>query len=81
MLEIKEFGNSVIIDRNCKEKSPWFEHFILGKHRGWTGRRYRRGKNRCHYCGAPLTAPDNPNYFIDKLRAEYARLLQHTFSE
>lgn len=25
-----------------------------GKHQGFKGRRYRRGKNRCHWCGARL---------------------------
>ena len=31
---------------------------VLGRHGDFAGRKYRRGKNRCYYCGAPLTAKD-----------------------
>ena len=31
-------------------------HVLKGTHGAFKGRRYRRGKNRCVVCGAPLTA-------------------------
>ena len=27
-----------------------------GKHGAYKGQKYRRGKNRCHFCGAPNNA-------------------------
>jgi len=38
--------------------SEGYKHNIDGKHGAFTGRPYRRGKNRCKFCGAPLTAGD-----------------------
>ena len=34
-----------------------WQHTFKGKHGGYTGRRYRRGKNRCLWCGATNDAP------------------------
>ena len=57
-------------------------HFV-GRHRGWHGRPYRRGKNRCAYCGAPIDAPDDPGWMAKalSLSAEYATLqtFKHSF--
>lgn len=36
-----------------------YAHDYLGRHAAFTGRRYRRGKNRC-WCGAPMDAPNGP---------------------
>lgn len=35
-----------------------YQHAVNGKHGGFSGHRYRRGKQRCAYCGAPSNAPD-----------------------
>ena len=35
-------------------------HAVQGTHGVFTGRRYRRGRNRCAVCGAPVTALSDP---------------------
>lgn len=62
ILKHKEYNIGIKIDRKIAEKDDFFMHYFMGKHQGWSGRPYRRGVNRCHYCGAPSDAPDNPNW-------------------
>lgn len=43
----------------AKDMTDHFDHAFLGRHGGaFSGRRYRRGKNRCGICGKPLSTPD-----------------------
>ena len=58
--EYKQYSLSFKIDPDIP-MSEMDQHWF-GKHRGWHGRPYRRGKNRCLYCGAPLTAPNDPDW-------------------
>ena len=44
-----------------------YSHGMEGKHGGFTGRRYRRGKNRCSTCGATNDAPSRADSFINDL--------------
>jgi len=37
-----------------------YAHAYLGRHKLSKAKPYRRGKNRCLYCGAPLSADDGP---------------------
>ena len=55
-LEPKSFTIGFIVDRSLAETDETFQHLLMGKHRGFTGRPYRRGKTRCAWCGAPLAA-------------------------
>ena len=54
--EHKEYALGFVVDASVKD-SPWWQHVHDGKHSGHTGRRYRRGKNRCLWCGALNDAP------------------------
>lgn len=79
MLEIKKYDLGIQFNRGILTADEGFAHFIEGKHRGWSGRRYRRGKNRCHYCGAPLNAPDDPNWLKDRIAAAQDKAFESVF--
>ena len=51
----KEYAMEIEVNRNVLEADEFFMHFLMGKHRHFKGRPYRRGANRCHYCGALLS--------------------------
>ena len=51
---LMEYGMGIEIDRATLEADDFFMHEFNGKHKDFNGRPYRRGKNRCHYCGAIL---------------------------
>ena len=38
----------------------YYAHAYLGRHAQFSGRQYRRGKNRCVECGAKTTTRDGP---------------------
>ena len=54
-------------------------HF-MGKHMGWHGRPYRRGKNRCSYCGSPIDAPNDRRWLAKKRDRLMAECLNDGFS-
>ena len=60
MIAPAQFAVSVVVDRSLAESDETFQHLLMGKHRGFTGRPYRRGKTRCAWCGAPANAPSVP---------------------
>ena len=68
-LEPKSFTIGFIVDRSLAETDETFQHLLMGKHRGFTGRAYRRGKTRCQWCGAPQNATSVP---VDALRSSIA---------
>jgi len=46
---------------------PEINQHLLGKHGGWEGRPYRRGKNRCLFCGSPDNAKHGPSIIEKEL--------------
>lgn len=60
MITHAQFAVGVVVDRFQAEADETFQHLLMGKHRGFTGRPYRRGKSRCSWCGAPLDATSIP---------------------
>ena len=60
MIDHAQFACSVVVDRFMAEADETFQHLLMGKHRAFTGRPYRRGKTRCQWCGAPQNATSVP---------------------
>ena len=60
MIDHAQFAVGVVVDRFMAERDETFQHLLMGKHRGFTGRHYRRGKTRCLWCGAPQNATSIP---------------------
>ena len=70
--ETAQYGLSINFTRSLSEDDRFFnmidyfreahKHFH-GKHGSFKGRRYKRGKNRCSFCGAPNSAPSE--VFLD----------------
>lgn len=58
MIEPVPYAVGTVVEHGLAEDDDVFTHIFLGRHGGFTGRRYRRGEHRCLYCGAPLDAPD-----------------------
>lgn len=52
-------GSAEVFGLSHRFRAIW-DHEMSGQHGGFVGRRYRRGKQRCALCGAPLNAPDTP---------------------
>ena len=77
-LKHKEYSISIVYDLSWPV-SECEKHVLEGKHKSFKGRPYRRGKNRCWYCGAPNDAPDNPNWLRDKDNAAMAKAFEHSF--
>jgi len=70
-----QYSLQYCIDKNLP-MSEFDKHF-LGKHKGWYGRPYRRGKNRCKFCGSPINASDNPNWMSDNLIYTFSKILEN----
>jgi len=70
----KKYSVGIEISRELAEDDPFFMHYFRGKHAGWHGRPYRRGINRCHWCGAPLNAPDDPHWFERKMYQQFNKI-------
>jgi len=67
----KTFYVGIKTDRALTESDPFFMHYFKGQHARYHGRPYRRGKNRCLWCGAPLDAPDDPNWMSKQVAASF----------
>ena len=67
MTKVKETYGNILVP----VFKDYIAHRVHGKHGAFLGRRYRRGKLRCKFCGAPLNAPKGSG-----MPTEYPKLFE-----
>ena len=73
-----QFRQTILVSSDCAQSED-FQHFYNGKHMGYSGRAYRRGKNRCKFCGAPNDAPDAKDWVLRQREYMMADIFKECF--
>lgn len=60
----KKYSEGFSVKRSLLDRDPSYRHFLLGEHGSFSGRKYRRGKNRCSFCGAPKDSKPKGGFFL-----------------